>query len=91
MCPSSGDKTHLEFKGVHEDRVALGGFFVQACGRPDPVEVGPVRREVDGGHGAAYGKVIGGHWEKLAHLGREMGQGAEGRRNSVLLAFIRTR
>lgn len=90
-CPSSGNKTHLEFKDVHEDRVALGGFFIQACRRPDPVEVGPIGREMDRGHGAAYGEVIGGHWEKLAHLGQRKGAGGKGRRNSVLRAFIMTR
>lgn len=75
LGPSSGNKTHLELKDIHEDRVALGGFFIQACRRPDPVEVGPIGREMDRGHGAAYGKVIGGHWEKLAHLGQRNGAG----------------
>lgn len=42
MLPTSGIENtqfaYYNFKNIHKDRVAFGGFFVEACRRPNPVE-----------------------------------------------------
>lgn len=46
MLPTSGigntQFAYYNFKNIHKDRVAFGGFFVEACRRPNPVEKGAI-------------------------------------------------
>ena len=55
-------------KDVHEHRMALLGLLVEAAGGPDPVQVGAIGAQVQGGHAAANGEVVGWHGNDLARL-----------------------
>lgn len=59
---------YYKFKNIHKDRVAFWCFLIEACRRPNPVEICTIWRKMHGGHSTANWEVIYWHWDYLTHL-----------------------